>query len=533
MLDLMRRHAKNWLMKVILFMIIIVFVLYFGSMGGRQRAERIAVVDGKPIVEADFRHEYQKLVDVYRQRFGEGLTDEMLKSLNLKQQAYESLIEQAVILLKAKEMHIQVTDDDVKALILNYPAFQRGGAFDQRVYEQTLRTNKMTPDEFEEMERRMLTAMRVEDLIRDGIQVTDREVRDYFDMQKEKINVDFITVAPKSYLGGIKPTQADLEDYLKAHEGQFRVPEQIEVRYLVFPGQDYASAVKVSDADVAEQYERRQSQYRTKDNKVQPLAEVRDKIVAELKLVNGMYAAADEAKKAHDTIYQNENFEAYAAQKGLAVRSTGLFRLSDPPAEFKSIPDFAKIVSGLQKNEISRVLQGEKGYYLVMVAQRKAPYLPALKEISAEVERQYRDAEAKNLARKEAEGLLARLKKGESFDAVAREKGFKIAETGLFQPGGAIPKLGTSAELTDALFEISEKKPYPEKVYEADGQFVIVKFKAWGKVSDEEFAAQKDQVAKYLLQQKSNEAVHDWIEASKAALVKAGRLTYTRDIKDL
>ena len=192
-------------------------------------------------------------------------------------------------------------------------------------------------------------------------------------------------------------------------------------------------------------------------------------------LVRGMYAASDEAKKAHDTIYQDENFDAYAAQKKLTVRTTGLFRLNDPPPEFRAIADFGKIVAGLQKNEISRVLQGEKGYYLITVADRKAPYLPALKEIEAEVEKQYRETEAKRLAQKEAETLLARLKKGDTLEAVAREKGLKITETGLFQPGGAVPKLGSAPELTEALFQISEKKPYPEQVIPIEGNYVIVR----------------------------------------------------------
>ncbi|MBW2673708.1 MAG: SurA N-terminal domain-containing protein [Deltaproteobacteria bacterium] len=34
MLQLMRKHARNWLMKVVLGIIIIVFVFYFGSMRG-------------------------------------------------------------------------------------------------------------------------------------------------------------------------------------------------------------------------------------------------------------------------------------------------------------------------------------------------------------------------------------------------------------------------------------------------------------------------------------------------------------------
>ena len=148
------------------------------------------------------------------------------------------------------------------------------------------------------------------------------------------------------------------------------------------------------------------------------------------------------------------------------------------------------------------MLQGEKGYYIVQVASRKAPYLPALKEIEAEVEKQYREAEAKRLAKKEADDLIARLKKGGDLEGVAGEKGLKVSETGLFQPGGAVPKLGSSVELTEALFQISEKKPYPEQAYWVDGNYVILKFKARGKVDDAEFVAQKDAIVNYLARTK-------------------------------
>src|SRR4030042_2059315 len=125
MLDLMRKHARNWLMKTILGIIIVVFIFYFGSMGQRQRAERIAMIDGKPIVQVDFQREYQNLVDLYRQRLGPGLTEEMIKGLNLKQQALDNLINQAVVLKKAEEMGVRATDEDVRNAILAYPEIGR------------------------------------------------------------------------------------------------------------------------------------------------------------------------------------------------------------------------------------------------------------------------------------------------------------------------------------------------------------------------------------------------------------------------
>lgn len=532
MLNLMRKHARNWLMKIILGIIVVVFVFYFGSMGNRQRAERIAIIDGKPVVYADFQREYQNMLDMYRQRFGQGLTEEMIKALNLKQRTLDNLVNRLVVMKKAEEAGIRVTDEDVRAAILSYPAFQQDGLFSERIYQQALRTNKMSPEEFEEIQKKMLTSFKMEDLIQDGVKVSDDEIHDFYRMQREKINIDFIQVAPKDFGAGLKPTQTDLAGFLKAHEGHFRVPEQLQVKYLGFMARDYADTVKISDEEISDFYERHKSHWK-KGDKVQPLAEVRNGIIAELGQIKGMYTAADEAKKAHDTIYQEENFDAYAAQKKLTVHTTGLFRISDVPPEFRPIADFVKTVSRLEPKEISRVLQGEKGYYVFQVASRKAPYLPELKEIEARVENQYRETEAKRLAQKKADDLLVRLKKGEGFEGVARQEGLKVTETGLFQPGGAVPKLGSVPELTEALFQISEKKPYPDKTYAVAGNYVILRFKGRGSVDNAEFESQKNAIADHLMKTKKKEVVMAWIEGSKAAMIKEGRIEFTRDFKDL
>ena len=532
MLDLMRKHARNWLMKIILGIIVIVFVFYFGSAGMSERAQRIAVVDGKPIVQADFQREYQNMLDMYRQRYGAGLTEEMIRAMDLKRQAYNNLINQAVVIKKAEEMKIQVSDDDVRSLILAYPAFQRNGAFDERLYQEALRSNRMTPEDFERIQERVLLTLRVEDLIHGGVTVTDREIYEIYRMQNEKIAIEYLQLSPQALVAGIKPAASDLEAFLKAREGQFRVPEQVQVKYLAFLGEDYAPAVKVSEEEVADLYQRRKAEW-TKAGKTLPLSEVRERIISELKRVQGQYAAADAAKKAHDTIYQNENFDAYAAAGKLTLRKTGLFRVANPPPEFAGIGDMAKVLTLLGKNETSRVLQGEKGYYLLQVLERKAAYLPPMKEIEAQVAAGYQQEEAGKRAKQEAEALLDRLKKGGRLDAEAREKGLKVLETGLFQPGGEIPKLGHSPELAEALFLLSEKKPYPEKPFLVGGNYVIIRFKERGTVDDKGFAAQKESISDYLLRAKKDEVIQAWIEGSKAALVKAGRLEYIKDVKDL
>ncbi|MBE3085072.1 MAG: SurA N-terminal domain-containing protein, partial [Bacteroidetes bacterium] len=88
MLRFLRKHARGWFMIAVIGIIIIVFVLYFGSGGRGSHASAIAIVDGKVISEAEFHNEYGKMLDIARQRLGERLTPEILKKMDLKQTAY-------------------------------------------------------------------------------------------------------------------------------------------------------------------------------------------------------------------------------------------------------------------------------------------------------------------------------------------------------------------------------------------------------------------------------------------------------------
>jgi peptidyl-prolyl cis-trans isomerase D len=533
MLNLMRKHAKNWLVKILLAMVIVVFIFYFGSTRWREKSEAIAIIDGKVIPYVEFHKKYQNLVDTYRQQYKGALTDEILKSLNLKQQAYDSIINQAVILQKAKDLGIEVSEEEIKGSILSTPAFQRDGVFDERIYNQLLRQNRMTPADFEDGQRMLITTVKLEDLIQSAVKVSDREAFDLYRIQNEKINIQYLSLSAKSYKQKITPRRSDLETYLKEHQDAFSNPDEIEIKYISFPGRNFTSAVTVPDAEATDYYNRNKDKFMKKGGAVASFAEVKGRIVDELKQVHAMRTAALEAKKAHDEIYQKENFDEFAGKNGLKVNSTNFFSAKNLPQELKQASDFARITFGLQKDEIGPVVSDDKAYYVLKLVARKPAHIPALNEIEKEVERQFAEEESARICKKEALDILDRLKKGEALTKISQEKGLKIEETGLFLPGTTVPKLGFSRDMTNALFQLSEKNPYPDTVYDIKGNVIVMKFKERGKLDLKDFEAKKAAIENLLLRMKKNEVTASWIMKNKEIMIKEGRLKFTKDIKDI
>jgi len=520
-------------MQVLLGIIIIVFVFYFGSLRRQREAEALAIVKDKAISYLEFKKEYQNLLDAYRQRFKGTLTDEILKSLNLKQRALDNVINQAVLLAKAEEFNLDVSADEVRSTIFSYPAFQRNGVFDINLYHRMLRYNRLNPEDFENMQRKTLIIGKIERLIKEATKVSDKEVYDIYRIQNETISIDFITISEDTSKTRVKPSDADLENYLTEHGEGFRIPLKVQVKYMAFLGKDFAKSVEVSEGEISDYYDYNKTDFLKSKDEPYPLSEVRDKVRAKVKLIKGMDEAAKMAKEANDIIYQEENFEEYGNQNKLTIKTTVFFSKDSIPKELARIKDFDKHVFVLKNNETAPLLSDDQGFYIVKISKIEPSHIPGLTEARKEIQRNYIKDERKRLCMKKAEDIIDRLKKGENFEKIARQERLKVKNTGLFLPNPDIPGIGYSMDLAQELFLLSEKEPYPDKPFYINGSYVIVRLKGQGILDLKDLEAQRDILKKTLLRVKGEEQFTLWLETTKESMIKDGTLKIKADLSKL
>ncbi len=531
MLRFFRKHARGWFMIAIIGIIIVVFVLYFGSSRGSRTANAIAIVDRRIISEAEFHNEYGRLLDNAQLRLGNKFTPEILKKMDLKRQAYNDLLNRQIIIAKAADLKIQVSDEELSNILMSVPALQTNGVFDERKYQQMLRYNQLSAEDFEALQKSELTANKIETIVREGIKISSQEIYDLYALQNQKINVNFLQISGKDIKKEITPTQTELEDYLKRNSNLFSVAEQTKIKYIFFAGDSFPS--DISDSDIRGYYSSYKDKYKTKDGKQLSLDDAKGAIVKELKKTRGLQNAYVEAKKAHDIIYQEDKFEAYGNKNNLKIQDVEFFPINKPPQEFTSIKNFTAMLLELQKGEISKVLAAENGYYLLKVIDKKPAYLPKLDTIENEVRHRFIESEMQILAEKEAQSILDSIKSGDTFDKIAGKYGLKVNETGFFQPGDAIPKLGSNQDAAEVLFQLSPNKPYAEKPLLINNAYVILKLKDVSKLDDKDFEAKKDTYTKMLISIKREEAWKTWLEGNKAAMIKEKRIKIKKQVEDL
>ena len=69
LLSLMRKHAKYWLIKVMIGLIAIVFIFYFGYSPRGRKGAKVASVNGEPISGMEYDEAYNRLLEGFKRQY--------------------------------------------------------------------------------------------------------------------------------------------------------------------------------------------------------------------------------------------------------------------------------------------------------------------------------------------------------------------------------------------------------------------------------------------------------------------------------
>ena len=123
------------MIKFILGAVILAFIPFGYGIYQDRRDTEIASVNGEPIFYENYNRLYNNLIVQMRQSFGEALNEEMFKSLRLRDQAINQLVDEKLLLAEAGRLDLDISDQELAEAIGRIEAFQTAGVFDSRRYE--------------------------------------------------------------------------------------------------------------------------------------------------------------------------------------------------------------------------------------------------------------------------------------------------------------------------------------------------------------------------------------------------------------
>jgi peptidyl-prolyl cis-trans isomerase D len=248
-------------------------------------------------------------------------------------------------------------------------------------------------------------------------------------------------------------------------------------------------------------------------SKVEPLEDVQEKIRATLTEEKGWRLARRKAEEVSWDLKEKGAFpEAGSPLGDSVVQQTGFLARTDSLAGQEGESSLTQAAFSLEPGQVSDVIRGEKGYYFLKVLEKKAPEIPPFEEVQGRVEEGFRRQESKELARKKAEEILQRARSGISSEELATQEGLETLDTGFVSRiRKFIPGIGVSEELLEAAFNLTKEEPWPERTFEVNGRFFVIRFQERRAPDREAFDAEQEDLRRRQEAQKGQEIYRQWL----------------------
>ena len=430
----MRKHANAWFIKVMMGMIVVTFVGFFGwnAAQGPFTRDVVATVDGEPLSLSEYQAAYRQTYELVRRMYGGALDEAALNRLQLGRQAIETIIRSRLQSRQARLAGISISNEELARHIQSRPAFQRNGRFDRSLYLGILRRNRVPVAAYEEEQREILLLGRMESIIRDSVKVTGPEIEDAYRWSREEVKVRYMIFPPNRLEKEVKVKEDDLRAFFDREKERFRVPKKVRAAYLFADIQSFERSVKVTEEAVAQAYEARKEEFREVARR--KARHILMKVRPEAK-PDDVAKAKNKAEGLLRRLRDGEDFAALAK------------KFSDDPnaadggslgavARGELDPAFEKTLFAMKAGEVKGPVKTPFGFHIIRLDAIEPERLRPLSEVKASLMDGLRAARAAADARDAIEKFWVEVSEGRAFDSFPETAGIKRGVSKFFSADG-------------------------------------------------------------------------------------------------
>lgn len=245
-----------------------------------------------------------------------------------------------------------------------------------------------------------------------------------------------------------------------------------------------------------------------------PLADVKAQIDDQLRWGKAQAEAQKIADEVAPSIKTPADLDRIAQSRGLVVGDSGLFLRDEPLAGLGFVPSVSAEAFTMQQGAVSGSLKTDRGFAFITLAEVQAPHAPKLDEVKVKVRDDVIRAKAVELARAKAQMVSTQGKA--NFAAAAKAAGVDVKKTELIARGTALPDVGVSGVVDDAVFALNQGDVSAPIATESAVVVVHVLEKQAG--TPEGLAAERDGLRSQLLQQSRQEFFAAYMTKAKTKM---------------
>lgn len=386
MFEFFRTHSR--LMLGIVVLVIFPSFVVFGIQGYTRYTDgsqaTVAKVDGQGIKRAEWDAAHQRNIERLRRQMPDADT-RLLESAEMRRETLEQLVRERVLLVAANQLHLQPDDERLLRLFRNDPQFAGLRNPDGSVNKDLLAAQGLSSDMFAAQLRQEFGMNQVLGSVQQTGFSPAGAAAPSFDAWLQRREVQVQRFDPAAYRAKLTPTDADLEAYYKAHEAEFRAPEQATIEYVVLTLDALAKDVTVPEEELRKYYAENASRYSVAEERRASHILVKgepDKAAAKKK-AEELLAQVRKAPATFADVARKNSDDPGSAQRGGDLDFFGRGMMTKP---------FEDAVFAMKSGEISNLVETDFGFHIITLTGvrggDKKPFEAVRAEIETEVRKQ-------------------------------------------------------------------------------------------------------------------------------------------------
>ncbi|MCT8985996.1 SurA N-terminal domain-containing protein [Shewanella phaeophyticola] len=524
MLEKIREGSQGVVAKTILVLVILSFAFagvssYLGSNTGVPAA----IVNGEEVSASELENAFQNERSRIEQQLGDmfntlAADDNYMNGI--KQGVLDRLVADKLIDQAAAKLGLRVSDDQIKKAIIEEPAFQTDGKFDNERYLAVLRQLGYQTTSFRNMMRVDMTRRQLLNAIVGSEFVLDGEAKQLAQVQGQTRDIRYLVVDSTPYLSSVSVSDEEAKTYYDANLAQFMSPEQVSVEYVELNAAEMAKNSQTTDEEVKAYYDEHKSQYQTAEKR----------LAAHIFVAATDDESADKAKA--DAIVaklnQGEDYAEVAKTDSDDQLSAEQGGQLDWFEQGVMDPAFDEALFALQQDQVSPVVKTEFGYHIIKLLDVQASQATAFDDVKAKIVAQLQENEALDVFY----GLQSKLADTsyeipDTLIDTAQAVDAKVQTTALFSRDN-VPAKFNNPEFIKAAFsdQVLASGMNSDVIELAPNHVVVIRVKQHNMAGTQPFADVKTAIVARLKQDKANETARE-NAAEFMAQLKAGNDTLT------
>jgi peptidyl-prolyl cis-trans isomerase D len=245
------------------------------------------------------------------------------------------------------------------------------------------------------------------------------------------------------------------------------------------------------------------------DEKIKPLAEVKDAVIKSIKETKARQKARRVVKRIYKATQKGSSFsEAAADQKVEVISSDFISRRKHTIPDVGPAPEFFNAAFSLADDQVSDPIHIFEVSFILTIKERKSAYIPELDSVRKEVEEKAQEDTNKILTSKKFKELAGKLESGKDLGKIAKELKMDIQHTPFFSRADSIPGIGDFQNIKDKVFLLEKGQTTSATAFRKHFLIKVQDRKLAGEPSREKLKT----ITARLKRQKSTTVFNDWIK---------------------